>query len=545
MKKRIVLLVAIAAIVILLVLVALPFLIDVNRFRPELESKASLALNRQVKLGHLSLSIFAGQVVASDIEVADDPAFSKANFITAESLKIGVELKPLIFSRQLSITEIVLESPQIALIDGGNGTWNFSSLVGASGNNLDLSKAQRQTVSIGKFKVNHGRLTLKKRDSSGEPAVYDDVTISVTNFSTASAFPFELGTSLPGGGSASFSGTAGPISTVNAARTPLTGTLKANNVNIAAYGLSGPAGSISGTVNLDETLQSDGTQATLTGTVSCSGLKLSPKGPPAPRVISVKHNVEVNLATRAVLIQRADIAIGKAVVHATGTFNHERNKGTVDIQLNGANLSLDELQTMFPTLDVKLPSNSRLQGGEAFVSLRIKGSPDAAAISGNVRADNFTLVGFNLGSQLGTFMGLAGKTISSPDTSFRSFSAHVQMTKAGIQVDNLETDIPSVGGATGAGTISPSGDVEIAMMSTPYGGVAGGLTKMATAGGQKSGQVPILLSGTIDKPVYTTDTKAATRVMTAQAAKGVASKIGGIFKKKPKQTEKLPVAPQS
>jgi AsmA protein len=537
MKKRVALILAIAATVILLVLVALPFLIDVNRFRPELESKASLALNRQVKLGHLSLSVFSGQVAADDIEVADDPAFSKANFITAKSLKIGVELKPLIFSRQLNITEIVLESPQIALIDGGNGTWNFSSLVGAPGSNLDLSNAQRQTVSVGKFKVNHGRLTVQRLDGQGKSGVYDNVTILVTNFSTASAFPFELGTSLPSGGGASFSGTAGPISTVDAARTPLTGNLKADNVNIAAYGLSGPAGGISGTANLDETLQSDGTKATLTGTVTGSGLKLSPKGPPAPRVISVKHNVEVDLATQAVTIQQADIAVGKAVVHATGTFNHERNKVTIDLQLNGANLSLDELQTMFPTLDVKLPSNSHLQGGEAFVSLRIKGSPNTATISGDVKAVDFTLVGFNLGSQLGTFMGLAGKTISSPDTTFRSFSAHVQMTKAGIQVDNLETDIPSVGGATGSGTISPSGDVEIAMMSTPYGGVAGGLTKMATAGGKKSGEVPILLSGTIDKPVYTVDTKAATRVMTAQAAKGVASKIGGIFKKKPKQTD--------
>jgi AsmA protein len=537
MKKRVVLILAITAIAILLVLVALPFLIDVNRFRPELESKASLALNRQVKLGHLSLSIFAGQVAADDIEVADDPAFSKANFITAASLKIGVELKPLIFSRQLNITEIVLESPQIALMSGGNGTWNFSSLVRASGNNLDLSKVPRQAVSVGKLEVNHGRVTVTRVDSSGEPGVYDDVNISVTNFSTASVFPFELGTSLPGGGSASFSGTAGPISTVDAARTPLAGNLKANNVNIAAYKLTDPGSGISGTVNLDEALRSDGTKATLTGTVTGSGLKLSPKGPPAPRVIAVKHNVDLDLVTQAVTIQRADIAIGKAVVHATGTLNHEQNKVLIDIQLNGANLSLDELQTMFPTLDVKLPSNAHLQGGEAFVSLRVKGSPEAPIISGNVKAVDFTLVGFNLGSQLGTFMGLAGKTISSPDTTFHSLSVHVEMTKAGVQVDDLDIDIPSVGGATGSGTISPSGDVEIAMMSTPYAGVAGGLTKMAPADGKKSGQVPILMHGTIDKPVYTTDTKAAARVMAAQAAKGVAAKIGGIFKKKPKQTE--------
>jgi uncharacterized protein involved in outer membrane biogenesis len=132
MKKRFLLVLGIAAAVIFLVLIALPFFIDADRFRPELESEASLALGRQVKLGHLSLSILTGKLVANDIEVADDPTFSKADFVTAKSLKIGVELKPLIFSRQLNVTEIILESPQIVILNGGNGTWNFSSLVGAS-----------------------------------------------------------------------------------------------------------------------------------------------------------------------------------------------------------------------------------------------------------------------------------------------------------------------------------------------------------------------------------------------------------------------------
>ena len=193
---------------------------------------------------------------------------------------------------------------------------------------------------------------------------------------------------------------------------------------------------------------------------------------------------------------------------------------------------------MLPTLAVNLPSGSHLQGGEASVALRIKGSADAWAISGPVKATNFTMVGFNLASQLGSFMGLAGKTISSPDTSFRSLSLHVQMTKAGIQVDHLEIEVPSVGSATGAGTISPAGDVKIDMMGTPAGGIAGDLTKMGLAGGGKSGTVPILLHGTLDKPVYTTDTSAAARAMTAQAAKGVVSvpihAIEELFSKKKK-----------
>jgi AsmA protein len=257
-----------------------------------------------------------------------------------------------------------------------------------------------------------------------------------------------------------------------------------------------------------------------------------------PGAVSIQQDVEVDLATQAGTIKQADIAIGNAQLHATGTFSDERSTRTVDLQLNGPKLSLDELQAMLPALDVKLPVGAHLRGGEASVALRITGSKGAWAISGPLKASNFTLVGYNLASQLGSFGGLAGKTISSPDTSFRSLSLHVQISKAGIQVDHLEIDVPSVGSATGAGTISPTGEVNIPMMGTPAGGVAGGLTKMGAAGGGNTGTVPILLHGTLDKPVYTTDTKAAARAMTSQAAKGVEAKIGGLFSKKKKQQDK-------
>jgi hypothetical protein len=55
---------------------------------------------------------------------------------------------------------------------------------------------------------------------------------------------------------------------------------------------------------------------------------------------------------------------------------------------------------------------------------------------------------------------------------------------------------------------------------------------MGAAGGGKGGTVPILMHGTLDKPVYTTDTSAAAHAMASQAAKGVGSKISGLFKKK-------------
>src|SRR5580704_16388899 len=130
--KRILKIGAIAFAILLVILIALPLLINVNSFRPKIESELMSALGRQVTMGNLSLSILSGSVVADNIAIADDPAFSRSPFITAKSLKVGVELMPLIFSRQLNMNEIKLDQPEITLLKLGNGKWNFSSIGGAS-----------------------------------------------------------------------------------------------------------------------------------------------------------------------------------------------------------------------------------------------------------------------------------------------------------------------------------------------------------------------------------------------------------------------------
>ena len=53
--------------VLLLIVIVLPFLVNVNAFRPRLESELSTALGRDVKVGNLSLSILSGSVAGSTI----------------------------------------------------------------------------------------------------------------------------------------------------------------------------------------------------------------------------------------------------------------------------------------------------------------------------------------------------------------------------------------------------------------------------------------------------------------------------------------------
>src|ERR1700732_2423426 len=77
--------------IFLLVLLLVPFLIPGNQFRPSIEEKTTAALGRKVKLGNLRLSLFSSSLAAEDLSIGDDPNFSPSPFLTAKSLKVGVE----------------------------------------------------------------------------------------------------------------------------------------------------------------------------------------------------------------------------------------------------------------------------------------------------------------------------------------------------------------------------------------------------------------------------------------------------------------------
>src|SRR5215468_7434535 len=128
--------------VLVVILVVLPFLIPVNHFRPTIEEKASAALGRKVQVGDLSLSLLGGALTAKDLSIGDDPKFSPSPFLTAKSLSVGVEMMPLIFSKQLNVTGISIDEPQVTLLKNPAGDWNYSSIGGPSGGSSGTAKAE-------------------------------------------------------------------------------------------------------------------------------------------------------------------------------------------------------------------------------------------------------------------------------------------------------------------------------------------------------------------------------------------------------------------
>ncbi len=88
-----------------------PFFVNAETFRPTIESQLSSALGRNVTLGKLTFSLFAGSLEAEDISIADDPTFSNVPFIQAKKLDVGVELLPFLVHHEVRITKLIIDTP--------------------------------------------------------------------------------------------------------------------------------------------------------------------------------------------------------------------------------------------------------------------------------------------------------------------------------------------------------------------------------------------------------------------------------------------------
>lgn len=498
--------------VVLVLLVVLPFLIPVNSFRPKIESMLTDSLGRKVTLGKLGLSIIGGSVSVDDVKIADDPAFSQAPFITAKSLDIGVELIPLIFSKQLNVTDIMLEEPKITLLKSANGTWNFSSLGGKRTTAAETSKGGTPQLSIGKLEVKDGKLSVGQANSSAAPQVYEKLNATMKNFSPTKQFPFEVTVNLPGGGDAKLTGKAGPMNPQDSSKTPFEATIKVKDLNLAKSGFVDAASGIDGLADLDGTINSNGTQAKAAGTVECSKLKLSPKGSPAPKTVTIKYGVISNLAANSGTVTQGDIALGKAAATLTGSFQSQGATTSLNMRLNAPNLPVDEIQDFLPAMGVTMPSGSKLKGGTLSAELAINGPLDRLVIAGPVRMSNAKLAGFDMGAKLGALSAFTGKGLpSGGDTTIQNASLNAHVSSEMTRAESINVTVPSLGVVTGGGTISPAGALNFKMSAD-----------LQTAG--QRGSIPFIIQGTTSNPSFVPDVGS----MATSAIKGaIAGQTGG------------------
>ncbi len=532
--NKIVKVAVIVVVVLLVAVIVLPLLVNVNSFRPEIESNLGSALGRPVKVGNLSLSILSGSVEADQLAVADDPKFSSGPFIQAKTLKVGVELMPLIFSKQLNVSVVVIDHPEISLLRDRDGVWNFSSLGNQSAQPAKAAgkpSGAPANVSVAKLELTDGTITLGSTTGKRKPISYDKVNVEVRNFSFTSAFPVVVSASLPGGGSLKLDGNAGPINPTDASLTPVQAKVTLSKLDLSQSAIVDPALGIAGSADFDGTLASDGNMAKANGTLKASSLKLVPKGSPAGVPVQLVFAVEHDLKSESGKLLQGDVGIGKALAKLTGTYNMHGETTSIQTKLSGQAMPVDDLEGMLPALGVVLPTGSKLKGGTLSLEIESNGPLDKLVSTGWVKMSNSALEGFNLTSKLSAIPGLGGKQ-SGNDTAIQNLSSDVRNAPDGTRLDKIDVVIPSLGTVTGAGTISPDKALDFKLVAN-LSGIGGGVTKVVGAG---SGGIPVTVGGTTSNPTFTPDMKGLVSGQVKDLVKGGKSLggLGGLLgKKKP------------
>ena len=517
MKKHPLISIVIAVVVLLLLVVLLvPLFINANTFRPTLESQLSDALGRKVTLGSLSFSLFSGSLVADNISIADDPAFSSKPFLQAKSLHIGVEVGPLLFHQQLLVTSFVTDSPSINLVHNAQGTWNFSDMGRNAGSRTQNTQKENAipNFTVGELKVVNGTAVVSEVPATGTPFTYSNLNLSAEQFSFAKSFPFTLSASLPAGGSLDVKGNAGPVNQKDASDTPLNAAINLKHFDPVAAGVIPASQGISMLADITAQVTSNGQTLTSNGTVNAARLKLAANGSPTPNPVNIAYTVNHNLDARNGQINDLSINTGGVAVHVNGTYTMTGPQVTLALHVSAPNLPINQVEALLPAVGVRLPSGSSLQGGTLTATLAITGPANAPTISGPVQVDNTTLAGFDLSSKIGGLKPVAG---SKGGTQIQTVRANVNSSSEGTRIDNLYASVPVLGTATGAGTVSPQGALNfqvLAKLSTSSGVASQALGGVSALGGGAVGQavttaaangIPVHITGTTSNPVIQAD----------------------------------------
>lgn len=503
--------IAIVVVVIVIALIALPFFINVNQFKPQIESKLSAALGRNVTVGTLSLSPLSGAVGVADITIADDPDFSSSPFLKAKSLKIGVELTPLIFSKEVRITEITLDSPSITLIQSTRNRWNFSSLGGGTEGkknqpaNSESAGLSEQDIAIKELSIEDGSITIVRGGKDGRSSTYSDVDITAKNLSFVSEFPFSMSAALPGNGRMSLEGTAGPINRADLIKTPLTADLAVNRFDLVKSGFAPPDTGFSGIVDFDGLLTSDGRQVKSRGSASADRLQIVKGGSPAGRRVSLDYAVNYDLAQQKGALDDAKMVYGKAVANLNGDFQKRRDGITMKMRLFGKDMPVEDMKTLLPAFGVVLPKGADLEGGVLNADMTASGPIDRMNIIGSADIANTSLVGFDLAGKMAVLAQLAGIK-SDPKTNIETLASSMRMTPEGIRINPIKLVVPSLGELTGSGIINPDQSLDFKMRALlkAAGGSTGGLTQLI---GGRGGPltIPFFIRGTAADPKFVPD----------------------------------------
>lgn len=116
-------------VLVFLALLLIPMLVDVNQYKPRIESMVAEATGRDFEIGgDLKLSLFPWAGVAfTDLRLGNPKGFEEKDFVSVKAFDAQMKLLPLLL-KDVQVKRFVVEGPRIVLVRDKSGRGNWEGL---------------------------------------------------------------------------------------------------------------------------------------------------------------------------------------------------------------------------------------------------------------------------------------------------------------------------------------------------------------------------------------------------------------------------------
>ena len=404
------LLIGLGIVVLLVIAGALtfPYFVDVNQYRDRIQTELHKKLNRPVSLGKMRLSLLPLSFQVENAVIGDDPAFPSARaFATADRLSISAKLLPLL-RKEIQVDSIELESPRIELIRNPQGIWNVSTIgqgakppasapsrgAGASPTPEQTKDEEANSFSLDFLQIKDGQIAVTDLLKREPRTVYDHIDLEAQHFEPGQPVHVNASAHLPGEGNQllSVSATAGFLQKEGAAKVPLDGTLKLNQVTLAGinkYLNSSSLNDVDGIASGEAKIRNDPN-----GEMSSEGeLKLEQgriHGVDLGYPVTVNYNFALDNKTQVLTIKRGDLSLGSTPLTIVGEVNAGATPSALKLQILAREVSVTEIARLAAAFGSAFNPGTQVSG-KLNADLKIFGTTAQPDLRGSISANDVTV----------------------------------------------------------------------------------------------------------------------------------------------------------
>lgn len=510
-------------------ILALPFLIDLNKYQDQYKPLVEDALNRKVQLKDIRLTIWPriGARVA-DLVVLDDPAFDSSPFTSLTSLDIGVKLMPL-FSGKVEVEEITLRNPVITVIKNKSGILNVST-IGRTGVELPKTPSRAPIPStegplkilallaVDRVSIAGGKLIYSDL-SAAKPTEYvlQDMEILLQSVRLGQSPSLHIGMliqslNLP----VRLDGTFGPLKEST--------DIEAINLQLAL-----------GKTDFIITGKTVGRNASLNISAPVINTAYLPLALPLQKPVDIKNlQIAAHVQGQDVLLEKLSFQLFDGQMAAEGriTSGSETPPFTGKMTIQG--MQLDPALNALATTQVSISGTA---GADLSVQGRGLSMPDLTKSlegTGHMAVKDGKIEGVNLLQEAISILNVAGISLDNAKaTAFSTIETDLAIKQGTIYVQRLLMDSHDFQ-TTGGGTIGFDQTLNLSVTLNLSQDLSQKIAHSSPAAklAMKEGRLslPLLITGTAQAPSYGLDMKNLTGKVQEELQKKVEEAVGGLLK---------------